>query len=323
MRVTPLISVLVPCFNVEKYLVECLDSIVAQSYKNLEIICLNDGSTDSTLDIIKSYASKDERFVVVDKSNSGYGASMNIGLKKATGEYLAIVESDDYIEPTMFEDLLKAMQDNDLDLARCTYREWNEITGSEVFVDYTYDVTKGKVVNPLECQDVLLGTPSIWAAMYKMDVLRKNDIWFLETPGASYQDTSFAFKAYIASKRVMALPKQLHHYRINGNSSVNSPGKLFYVCDEEAEIRRFVAERGLTETLKEAMAFRSFGSYRWNYDRLATLSLKRQFMKRWSVELKAMFRNGEMTGRYYSKNRRMRLWLAAYCPFVYYFTKKF
>ena len=74
MSVTPLISVLVPCYNVEKYLVECLDSIVAQSYKNLEIICLNDGSTDSTLDIINSFASKDDRFVVVDKPNSGYGA---------------------------------------------------------------------------------------------------------------------------------------------------------------------------------------------------------------------------------------------------------
>lgn len=323
MTALPLISVLVPCYNVEKYLVECLDSIVAQSYQNLEIICLNDGSTDSTLDIINSYASKDDRFIVVDKPNSGYGSSMNVGLRKATGEYLAIIESDDYIESTMFEDLLNAMLENNLDLARCAYREWNEITGSEIFVNYTYDVTKGNVVNPLECQDVLLGTPSIWAAMYKMDVLKKNDIWFLETPGASYQDTSFAFKAYIASKRVMALPKQLHHYRINGNSSVNSPGKLFYVCDEDAEIRRYVAERGLTDVLKEAMAFRSFGSYRWNYDRLATLSLKRQFMKRWSAELKEMFRNGAMTRRYYSKNRRMRLWLAAYCPFVYYFTKKF
>ena len=148
MSVTPLISVLVPCYNVEKYLVECLDSIVAQSYKNLEIICLNDGSTDSTLDIINSFASKDDRFVVVDKPNSGYGASMNIGLKKATGEYLAIVESDDYIEPTMFEDLLKAMQENDLDLARCAYREWNEITGGEILVDYSYAVTKGEVVKP-------------------------------------------------------------------------------------------------------------------------------------------------------------------------------
>lgn len=323
MSVKPLISVLVPCYNVEKYLVECLDSIVAQTYSNLEIICLNDGSTDSTLDIINTYASKDERFVVIDKPNSGYGASMNMGLKRATGEYIAIVESDDYIEPTMFEDLLDAMIENNLDLARCSYREWNEITGDELVVDFTYSVTKGKVVKPLECQDVMFAAPAIWAAMYRMDLLRNNDIWFLETPGASYQDTSFAFKTYVAAERVMAIPKQLHHYRINGNSSVNAPGKLFYVCDEDAEIRRYVAERGLTDVLKEAMAFRSFGSYRWNYERLATLHLKRQFMQRWSSELKAMFRNGEMTRRYISKNRLMRLWLAAYCPFVYYFSKKF
>ena len=95
----PKVSILVPCYNVEKYLKQCLDSIVNQTLQDIEIICINDGSTDSTLDIIKQYAKNDDRFVVIDKQNEGYGKSMNRGLDAATGEYIGIVESDDWIEP--------------------------------------------------------------------------------------------------------------------------------------------------------------------------------------------------------------------------------
>ena len=107
MNNTPLISVLVPCCNVEKYLRQCLDSIINQTYTELEIICLNDGSTDSTPDILREYEKKDSRILVVDKPNSGYGATMNLGLKMAKGKYIGIVESDDYIEPSMYEILCK------------------------------------------------------------------------------------------------------------------------------------------------------------------------------------------------------------------------
>jgi glycosyltransferase involved in cell wall biosynthesis len=101
----PKVSIIVPIYNVEKYLRECLDSIVKQTLKDIEIVCVNDGSTDSSLDIIKEYAEKDERVKYIDKPNSGYGISMNQGLDKAQGEYIGIVESDDFIKPEMFEEL--------------------------------------------------------------------------------------------------------------------------------------------------------------------------------------------------------------------------
>ena len=94
----PKVSILVPCYNVEKYLPVCLDSICRQTLKDIEIICINDGSKDSTLDIIKRYAKQDNRFVVIDKENEGYGKSMNRGLDVASGEYVGIVESDDWVE---------------------------------------------------------------------------------------------------------------------------------------------------------------------------------------------------------------------------------
>lgn len=321
----PAISILVPCYNVEKYLRECLDSILNQTFTDFEALCINDGSTDSTLNILKEYAQKDERFKIIDKPNSGYGASMNKGLDAATGKYVGIVESDDYIEPQMFELLYKEAEEHSLDLVRCLYREFNDIKGTMKVIDHSdiklYEF--GMVFTPRVQQHIFFISPSIWAGMYNREFLNSNNIRFLETPGASYQDTAFAFKIYATAERAKVIPDVLHNYRINENSSVNSPGKLFFVCNEEEEIRRYAAERNLQEDLKEIMAMRCFGSYRWNYDRLGTLPLKRQFMKRWSKELRQMFENKEMTGRFLSRNRRFRLWLAAYCPWVYHFVKKF
>jgi glycosyltransferase involved in cell wall biosynthesis len=321
----PAISILVPCYNVEKYLRECLDSILNQTFTDFEALCINDGSTDSTLDILKEYAQKDERFKIIDKANSGYGASMNKGLDAATGKYVGIVESDDYIEPQMFERLYNEAEEHSLDVVRCLYREFNDIKGTMEVIDHSdiklYEF--GMVFTPRVQQHIFFIAPSIWAGMYNREFLNSNSIRFLETPGASYQDTAFAFKIYASAERAKVIPDVLHNYRINENSSVNSPGKIYFVCNEEEEIRRYAAERGLQEELKEIMAMRCFGSYRWNYDRLGTLTLKREFMKRWSLELRGMFERGEMTGKYLSKNRRFRLWLAAYCPWVYHFVKKF
>ena len=95
------VSVLVPIYNVEKYLDKCLQSLCNQTLQEMEIICINDGSTDSSRQIIERYAKIDKRIVVIDKKNTGYGNSMNVGLDRASGEYIGIVESDDFIEPDM------------------------------------------------------------------------------------------------------------------------------------------------------------------------------------------------------------------------------
>ena len=101
----PKVSVIVPVYNVEPYLRECMDSIVRQTLKEIEIICINDGSTDGSLEILKEYADRDDRIILVDKENGGYGLAMNIGLDRASGEYIGIVEPDDYVALTIYEDL--------------------------------------------------------------------------------------------------------------------------------------------------------------------------------------------------------------------------
>ena len=107
------VSIIIPTYNVEMYLVECMESVVNQTLKDIEIICINDGSTDGSLEILKSYAQKDDRIVLVDKENGGYGIGMNIGLDKATGEYIGIVEPDDFIPLNMYSDLYEKAVEND------------------------------------------------------------------------------------------------------------------------------------------------------------------------------------------------------------------
>ena len=124
----PKVSIIVPTYNVENYLRECMDSIVGQTLKDIEIICINDGSTDKSLEILKNYAAKDPRIIIVDKKNEGYGVGMNIGLERASGEYIGIVEPDDFVPANMYEDLYNAAKKNDLDFVKADFYRF---TGNE------------------------------------------------------------------------------------------------------------------------------------------------------------------------------------------------
>ena len=108
----PKVSIIVPTYNVEQYLVECMESITHQTLEDIEVIVINDGSTDGSLEILKRYAAKDSRITIVDKENGGYGIGMNIGLDKATGEYIGIVEPDDFVPVNMFGDLYNIAKEN-------------------------------------------------------------------------------------------------------------------------------------------------------------------------------------------------------------------
>lgn len=321
----PSISVLVPCYNVEKYLEQCLDSIINQTHKDLEIICLNDGSTDKTLEILRRYETKDCRVIVVDKPNSGYGATMNIGLDMANGKYIAIVESDDYIDSRMFEILYKNAEENNLDLVRCLYKKIYEVTGEEEVINdsphlYELDI----IFNPLEQQKIFLIAPSIWAALYKKDLIRKNDIRFLETPGASYQDTSFNFKTLAKAKRVKVVSEILHNYRINENSSVSgTSNKIFCVCDEDYEIHKYAKQHQVYNDVKGILALRMYGSYKWNYNRLANRTLKKVFIKKIGPDIREMFKNGEISRKYLTLRQMRKLWTLVYFPSLFSLKRKF
>lgn len=289
------VSIVVPIYNVEKYLRQCLDSVVNQTLKDIEIICVNDGSKDSSLAIIEEYAAKDERVKIIDKPNSGYGNSMNRGFDMATGEYIGIIESDDYADPDMFEKLYNCAKENDLDVAKAGFYYYYSIP-KEVN-------TPEPIATTVMCKRVFCPTtdfkslreeaeffnikPTIWSAIYRREFIRENGIRFNETPGASYQDLGFTFKVWATAKRVKLMRECFLHYRQdNEASSINSPGKVYCVYDEYCEIDRFLDEHPILKgKLDEVKARLKYDSYIWNYERLGG-ELKLEWIKFASGEFK-------------------------------------
>lgn len=282
----PRVSVLVPICNVERYLEECLDSLVAQYFTDFEAICINDGSTDGSRAIIQRYMDADKRFRVIDKPNSGYGASMNMGLANAVGEYIAILESDDFFEPNALELLVDAAERNQSDVVKADfYLYWSTPQKHDELFHIVDDLEIGRTLRPIDDLAIFFRKPSIWSALYRANFLRENGIDFLETPGASYQDAGFNFKVWASAERATFIAEPVLHYRQdNEKSSVNSAAKVYCVCDEYASMTAFVNDRfegdsrlmGILECMK-------FDSYMWNFDRLSD-ELREEFVSRASEE---------------------------------------
>lgn len=282
----PKVSVLVPICNVERYLEECLDSLVAQSFTDFEVLCINDGSTDGSLAIIHRYMEADARFRVIDKPNSGYGASMNMGLANAIGEYIAILESDDFFESNALELLVDAAERNQSDVVKADfYLYWSTPQERDELFRIVDEQEIGRTMRPIDDLAIFFRKPSIWSALYRTSFLKDNGIDFLETPGASYQDAGFNFKVWASAERATFIADPILHYRQdNEKSSVNSAAKVYCVCDEYASMASFVNDRldgdprlmGILECMK-------FDSYMWNYDRLSS-DLRGDFIVRAASE---------------------------------------
>ena len=267
----PAISVIVPIYNVEKYLRQCLDSIVGQTFNDLEIILINDGSKDGSLEIVNEYAAKDKRIKVIDKPNEGYGKTMNRGIEVATGEYIGIVESDDWIEPDMYETLYGIAKTHNVNVAKSSFIRFDDESGElknpfpwipEQYMEQT--------INPRQYPAVFYAQPSIWSAIYRLEFLNSNNIRFLETPGASFQDTAFTFKVWAMAGTVYFTKKPLVHYRVGHlEQSGKSNDKVFCVCDEFEEIERYMASTPiLFKSLEKVFNQRKYNSYIWNLSRL-------------------------------------------------------
>lgn len=245
------ISVIVPVYNVEQYLTECMDSILGQTFSDIEIICIDDGSTDSSGRILDDYAQKDSRIIVIHKENAGYGVAMNKGLDIATGEYIGIVESDDKITADMFGKLYEDAKANDLDFVKSEAFFWYET------IDYTkrvHDSSLEQYFDKVLCDDerniFFDFFMNIWTGIYKKAFLDSNNIRFNETPGASYQDNGFWMLTCCCAQRVMWQNKAYYYYRMdNPNASVKSKAKMLAMAGEYDYVEEELLKRNLKECL--------------------------------------------------------------------------
>ena len=239
------VSIVMPMFNQEKYIVECLSSVLRQTLKDIEIIVVNDGSTDNSLALVKEFAQQDDRIVVIDKPNSGYGHSMNVGMDRASGEYIGIVETDDYVDEKMFAALYNAAKQNgDADVVKSDFYRFSSEQGflSRKLVKLS---EKKEYYNrplcPLQEREVFRFPMNTWTGIYRREFLQKYGIRHNETPGASYQDNGFWFQTFCFAKKAVFVDKAFYmNRRDNPNSSVYNPEKVYCVCEEYAYIARIL-----------------------------------------------------------------------------------
>ena len=278
MNEAPKVSVIMPSLNVAPYIRQCMDSVLTQTLDDIEIICVDAGSTDGTAEILREYAERDPRLTVLHSDQKSYGFQMNLGMDAAKGKYMGIVETDDWAEPAMFETLFAAAEADSLDVAKAGYYLYYaepEVMDTECAI--TSEVFSRRVfcprtdfASPLERAEFFKMKPTIWSAIYRLDFLRKNGIRFHETPGASFQDLSFSFKVFALANRVRLLEGCFLHYRQdNPESSIHSTGKVYCVSEEYKEIDRFLdSDPVMKRNLSGVRIRMQFDTYMWNYERL-------------------------------------------------------
>lgn len=231
----PLISIIIPIYNTEKYLQQCLESIAGQTFSSFEAICIDDGSTDDSPAIMDAFTLKDSRFKVVHKQNAGYGAAVNTGLDMALGTYIGIVEPDDYIEPNMYETLYSSASANDFpDIVKGAYWRVLNADSSQQEIKPANCLHRIEKVNaPFQLEDdaeFLYHHPSIWSAIYKKSFLDSNDIRMLEIPGAGWADNPWMMETLLKAQSIVYVDKCLYFYRetIPGSSSLVKDPSIIY-----------------------------------------------------------------------------------------------
>ena len=302
----PKVSIVMPIYNVEQYLEKCLESVTNQTLRDIEIICVNDGSTDSSSKIIDKYAKNDNRIVVVNKKNTGYGNSMNVGIDKATGEYIGVVETDDYVEKDMFETLYNIAKSNDVDFVKSDHYKFAvDKEGKEVKQYFDIDPTKthyGRVINPQETLSVFDLIMMTWSGIYKTEFLRKNNIRHNETPGASFQDNGFWFQVFTKGKSCYFVNKAFYHLRRdNPNSSVKQKNKVYAMCTEYDFIEQYLKNNGLFKKYSDIYFVQRCKSYHFTLKRISH-EFVLEFLIRFSEDFSEPIKNGYLKGELLSEH---------------------
>ncbi len=254
------VSIIVPVCNVEQYLSTCLDSILAQTLEDIEVICVDDGSSDQSPAILDDYTKRDSRMRVIHKDNRGYGHSMNVGIDAASGEYIGIVESDDCILPNMYETLYSTAKNNDLDFVKSDVIFWWET------IRYTCEYHKedlnpyyGRVLDSSNRKLFFQFFMNTWTGIYKRSFLNENSIRHNETPGAAYQDNGFWIQTLSFCERAMWLKDAFYLYRQdNPLASVKSKSNVLTMVNEYNFVSKILTEKHKEQELDICNYYRVF-----------------------------------------------------------------
>lgn len=237
--ITPVVSVVVPIYKVERYLAQCVDSILAQSLQEIELILVDDGSPDACPAMCDAYAARDSRVRVIHQENGGYGKAVNVGIAAATAPYIGIVEPDDYIAPEMYERLHSLARNADADVTKCWFNDFLDAEESGHCKPFPFPEPPpaGRVFRIEEFPVLLYMHPSVWSCLYKRDFLLQNAICMREVPGAGWTDNLFQVQTLCLAQRVVFTPEPYYTWRRVNQEAADDLNDYRIPLDRCGEIR--------------------------------------------------------------------------------------
>ncbi|MFE5321204.1 glycosyltransferase [Paenibacillus sp. NPDC056579] len=234
----PKVSIIVPIYNVEAYLSRCLDSLLSQTMKELEIIAVNDGSTDGCIPILDRYADQDDRLIVIHQANSGVSAARNVGIRIAQGEYIGFVDPDDWVETDMYDQLYRSATEDQADIVMCSYtREFGTHAKVKHFqlpdkTVYRGDEVQSKLlrrlIGPLKEEmanpEFLDAWGTVWSKLYRSELIKENGIGFIDLAiVGTNEDSLFNIHTVYHARSFVFLNRPYYHYwRVNAASLTSS-----------------------------------------------------------------------------------------------------
>ena len=315
------ISVIIPVYNIQQHLRECLDSVLGQSYPHLQVICVDDGSTDESPAILAEYAQKDPRVQVIRQQNAGPGAARNTGLEAATGEYVIFLDSDDWFEPDFLEQMVDTAQREGADVAICRAVEFDTNSGRELPSEWMMkkQYLPGKLAfAPQEMADHLFqftyGMP--WDKFYRRELLTSSGIRYPALKNS--EDLAFVYPTLLAAKRIAVVDEVLIHHRINRMASVSNsrcgqpeaPYEAFQI------VKEYLEQHQLMDTYRRSFLNWAMEFLVWHISNMSQRDIQRQYLytlrRQWLPQLHVE----EHPASYYeSKSCYAKYLLARYAPY--------
>lgn len=295
------ISVIVPCYNVEKYVGKCVESLVNQTLKGIEIILVNDGSTDNTLEILKQFEEKSKNIILLDKENAGVSIARNVALDKAKGEYIAFLDSDDWLEVDAFEKVYKKAKEGDYDLVA--------FDTNAVYPDYKQYISSNIKDNEKLSELMIDAYAVIWNKIYKRELI--DDIRFKE--GMNFcEDVLFLYMIYSRVNKVGAISEPLHFYlqRV-GSLTYTYDKKLYQLVDSLDNVVDFYKKQKKFNKYKDEIEY-SYVRYLFAtfIKRLAKTKNREEFVKGYKyVKEKVNEKFPDYKSNKYLKNGKKGLYL--------------
>ncbi len=251
------ISIVIPVYKAEKYIKKCVESVLSQTIDSIEVVCVNDGSPDSCIDILKEIQKNHDNLVIIDKKNEGVWRARMDGIKKASGEYIGFLDSDDYLDKCFAEKMYNSIKENDSDIAICGFKRIDSVTGKTLSQEMKYPANR--IIDVEKNADELISVnTALWNKIYRASVLKNMEE--IKNPPRILEDMMFLASTYINVKKISFVDDYLYNYMVIGGSAMNTlkDDDIESIKKAMLQVKEKYIQNSVPEVMHEILASMAF-----------------------------------------------------------------